>query len=596
MACQSRDIVMSVKPLDFFTSFDRQRYLQYSPEDAANWTQTPIASGKRQNAMYPVLGRRHLNVNGQNRLQFAVESREMATSDNFGYIVVGSVIYQINPSTYVATAISQGKVSTNDGIIDFDYLVTPSTTYCAFADGQNLFVFDESTNAFELITDPSTPTNSQYVVAFGNRFAVAGANSSEFRLTAINALASTTPATIFSSQSPVPFAQERGIIKGFGVLHNTLYIFTNFTTGVWSNNPSIFQNATFPWRKNTTYDWDFGLLDVRTLSIDFGLMCFVGQNKNGLVQVMVSSGQSPQPLSSKAVDILFERGINDGTPSPFLTGDAVGFLYQYENTVFYRLSAGEYDDTGLIDFADSAASIEYSFLSKKWSRCIEKNGQRCRVQRHMFLGNRHLVSSKGEGTVYEFSGRFSVNEYRNENQTDGQAIDAYIAEPFRYEAQTKIISQLDYSEEITDYVEIDFVYGVGATKISGAFENTVFLIAEDAGADGEPVYLIAEDADAMGEPIYLIAEDGNTPQADSIYYRNLFNPHIELYYSDDGGVSFHSADVREFSQLGFYEWRMRWYELGTSRNRVYKLVCVSIFPIVILGAVQSTRRASGGAN
>ena len=41
---------------------------------------------------------------------------------------------------------------------------------------------------------------------------------------------------------------------------------------------------------------------------------------------------------------------------------------------------------------------------------------------------------------------------------------------------------------------------------------------------------------------------------------------------------------------------MRWNELGTSRNRCYKLVCVSGAPIVILGAVRNTRRASGGAN
>jgi len=73
-------------------------------------------------------------------------------------------------------------------------------------------------------------------------------------------------------------------------------------------------------------------------------------------------------------------------------------------------------------------------------------------------------------------------------------------------------------------------------------------------------------------------------------------PHIELYWSDDGGVTFQSADLREFSQLGFYRWRMRWYELGPSRNRCYKLVAVSSAPIVVLGACQSVRRSSGGAN
>jgi len=87
-----------------------------------------------------------------------------------------------------------------------------------------------------------------------------------------------------------------------------------------------------------------------------------------------------------------------------------------------------------------------------------------------------------------------------------------------------------------------------------------------------------------------------TPSFDDNHYCALFKPHIELYYSDDGGVTFLSADVREFSQLGQYQWIMRWNELGTSRNRCYKLICVSSAPIVILGGVRSTRRASGGAN
>jgi hypothetical protein len=98
------------------------------------------------------------------------------------------------------------------------------------------------------------------------------------------------------------------------------------------------------------------------------------------------------------------------------------------------------------------------------------------------------------------------------------------------------------------------------------------------------------------ESKFIIAEGGNTPTFDDNHYNALFKPHIELYYSDDGGVSFLTADLLEFSQLGHYRWRMRWYELSISRNRCYKLICVSSAPIVILGGVRNTRRASGGAN
>jgi hypothetical protein len=93
----------------------------------------------------------------------------------------------------------------------------------------------------------------------------------------------------------------------------------------------------------------------------------------------------------------------------------------------------------------------------------------------------------------------------------------------------------------------------------------------------------------------MISEMGNFPVLDSPQYSNWYKPHIELLFSDDGGISFLTADVLEFSQIGIYQWRMRWYQLGTSRNRVYKLICISPVPIVILGGNMCVRRASGGA-
>jgi len=139
-------------------------------------------------------------------------------------------------------------------------------------------------------------------------------------------------------------------------------------------------------------------------------------------------------------------------------------------------------------------------------------------------------------------------------------------------------------------VEIDFVFGDKTFYKSNApFENTVYLV-DEASTPENPIYLVTEDDE------FIIAEGTNTPTFNDNHYNALFKPHIELFYSDDGGVTFTTADLREFSPLGQYRWRMRWYELGCSRNRCYKLVCVSSAPIVILGAVQNTRRVSGGAN
>ncbi len=188
------------------------------------------------------------------------------------------------------------------------------------------------------------------------------------------------------------------------------------------------------------------------------------------------------------------------------------------------------------------------------------------------------------------AGNIYHNETINPAQPNPQAPDAFLKYPMRYELVTQQLYLEDYAEFIDDYVEIDFVFGNQTFYRSNApFLNTKYIVDERSTEDN-PIYMLTEDDK------FIIAEGSNTPTFDDNHYNALFKPHIELYYSDDGGVSFSTADLREFSPLGKYRWRMRWYELGISRNRCYRLICVSSAPIVILGAVRNTRRASGGAN
>lgn len=588
--------------------FDRQRFRQFNPSDCANWYLLDSLQGKKKIAMYPVMGRRHINYLGQNRLIFVKEPRGEFRSVNYAYIVVANSIFRVD-SLWNQIEITGGQVTTLNGDVFFDYLVVGTITYAVFVDGQHIYIYDESTGTFYTVTDPNAPSNPKFVAAFGNRIVVSTANSSEFRLSAINlrggAGGTFDPALVFTISGQAIFNQASGIIRQFGVLHNTLYIFTDFSTDIWSNIPSIFVNpvtgtvTTFPWKTNTTYNWDFGMADPKSLDTDFGRMVWIAQNKNGLIQVMMSTGQSPQRISTRAVDILFQRNIRQGVIgnlSPFLSGNADGFLYQWENTIFYRVSAGQYTGNGILDVQTNANSIEYNFETETWHRVIEKNGERNRIQKHVYFNNTHLVTVQDDSTVYEMSGQFYDNEISNLDRESPQSVDAYIREPFRYERITPIIAEDDYGEFITDWVEIDFVWGESFNVFSESpFANAQFLIDEEPASDGSPQYLI-DDEGINGNPIYLIAEEGNTPTSDEVIYNQTYKPHIELYYSDDGGISFEPADVREFSQLGVYQWRMRWYQLGASRNRCYLLVCVSNSPIVVLGGIMSTRRVSDGAD
>lgn len=588
-----------IEPIPIFCYYDQQRFKQFGAMDCANWYGIKVDSGKKQQALYPAMGRQHVRFLNQNRLIFNAQPRVEYKSINYLYVVDGTTVYQYDRFYNRKTLPINVSLGTP---IWWATLAVGTVIYNMMTDQNNIFVIKEdgSTVTAEVVTDPNAPGGTTtggkplYVAAFGNRFVVSVANTPDFYLSTINL--SGTANTYFTDPvlAAALNARASGVIGQFAVLHNQLYIMCDFTTDVWAN---IITQITvggvtreFPWKINSSYNFDFGIADPNSLSVDFGMMVWLAKNSNGLVSFMMSNGQAPQDISSQAINVLLENSTHPDTISPFLNTEVDGFLYQYENTIFYRASAGTFAAMGDLDIIDNANCIEYNFETQTWARCIEVNGERNRIQKHVYFNNSHLVIVQDDAAIYQMAGNIYHNETLNPDRTSDEAADAFLKFPMRYELVTQQIFQPDYSEFEDEYVEIDFVFGNKTFYKSNApFINTRFIVSEDSTPE-HPVYILSEDDK------FLIAEGGNTPSFDDNHYNDLFKPHLELYYSDDGGETFLQADLREFSPLGQYRWRMRWYELACSRNRCYRLVCVSSAPIVVLGAVRNTRRVSGGAN
>ncbi len=600
MASPSRDIAMPeqqylshIEELPIFCYYDQQRFKQFGAQDCANWYGITCDSGKKQQALYPAMGRAHIRSNNLNQLIFGAQPHALFKSVEFMYVVVGTTLFYIDSAYNVRSLMT---TLTLNAPIWFDTLPVDNVTYNLVTDGTHCYLITESGGSatFVQVTDGNAPVNPAYVAAFGNRFVVSSLNTPNFYLTQINAQGGASLLfTIGTPGAPV-FARASGVIGQFAVLHNQLYILCDYVADVWANivNSITVAGVTreFPWKQNSSYNFDYGIYSPYSLSVDFGMMVWLAQNKNGLITFMMTDGQKPVALSTQAINVLLENSNNVGTLSPFLTGNTQGFLYQWENSVFYRASAGPYRALGDLDVATDASSVEYNFDSQRWSRAIELNGERNRIEDHVFFNNIHFVSIQNDDALYQMAGNLYYNEALNSNRASDQAADAFLKFPMRYELVTRQIFLDGYAEFMDEYVQIDFVFGDQTFYRSNApFLDSVFIVGEDSTPDS-PVLMLSEDNK------YIIAEGSGNPSFDDNHYFDLFKPYIELYYSDDGGQTFLYADNREFSQLGQYRWLMRWYELGCSRNRCYKLVCVSSAPIVILGAVRNTRRVSGGAN
>ncbi len=588
---------MPIEPMNIFCYYDKQRFTQFGPMDCAGWYAIGAQTGKKQQALYPTMGRKHVEFLNQNKLVFDDEPRAIFKTINYMYVIDGTRVFVVD-AAYNTRIIGSVMLGTS---LWFAFLPVNNIVYALLTDEQHIYVITEDGTSVTMgtVTDINAPGGSStggkplYVAAFGNRFVVSVKGTPNFYLSTINLTGGLSGC--FTINGAPLFARATGIIGQFAVLHNQLYIMCDYSTDVWANTITQIEVAgvlrEFPWKLNTSYNFDYGIEDPYSLAVDFGRMVWLGRNSTGLVSFMMSTGQLPQDISTQAINVLLEASAQDSSAiSPFIENNALGFLYQYENSIFYRVSAGPYDDFGQLDVQTNDNCIEYHFDSGTWHRCIELNGERNRIQRHVYFANQHLVTVQKDPAIYQMAGNIYFNEIRNKAQSNAQAPDAFLKYPFRYELVTPIIAEDDYSEFQVKYAEIDFVFGDQTFYESNApFQNTVFIVGEDSTPES-PIYILSEDDK------YLIKEGTNTPSFDDNHYNALFKPYIELYYSDDGGVTFTQADVRPFSQLGQYRWRMRWYQLGVSRNRCYKLVCVSSAPIVILGGVHVKERTSGGAN
>lgn len=62
------------------------------------------------------------------------------------------------------------------------------------------------------------------------------------------------------------------------------------------------------------------------------------------------------------------------------------------------------------------------------------------------------------------------------------------------------------------------------------------------------------------------------------------NPLCTLHVSDDGGNTFRAKPTRELGKIGEYRRRVRWFALGASRQRVYKVEFSDPVPVMVLDA------------
>src|ERR1041385_4259513 len=130
---------MLIQELPIFCYYNKQRFTQFGSMDCANWYAVGVPDTKKNQALYPAMGRKHINFLNQNRLVFDDEPRTIFKTINFFYVVVGTRVFQFD-KFYNQKLIGNVLLT---GSLWFDFLPVGNVVYGLLTDETNIYLIKE---------------------------------------------------------------------------------------------------------------------------------------------------------------------------------------------------------------------------------------------------------------------------------------------------------------------------------------------------------------------------------------------------------------------------------------------------------------------
>jgi len=167
------------KDYDIVGSYDNQRVSTINAERTVNMFEYMDEDGKRPKVLLSTAGL------VDSLLEFGAAtggSRDTFVFNNAIYEVYGASVFRITGSTGLLTATLIGSLTTSAGFVGID----ANTFQVIFVDGEEGWIWDDTADTFELITDtgfPPTPIDVCYIDGF---FIVANGGTNNFQMSSFN--------------------------------------------------------------------------------------------------------------------------------------------------------------------------------------------------------------------------------------------------------------------------------------------------------------------------------------------------------------------------------------------------------------------------
>jgi hypothetical protein len=477
--------------------------------------------------------------------------RGLWTYGNYGYVVSGNTLYQLDSSW---NAVAKGTVGGSGPVSMAD-----NGTQLFIAANPTGYIYNASTDVFQQITDPDFP-GAGTVGYIDGYFTFNEPNSQKIWVTQLlDGL----------SVDPLEFASAEGNpdnVVAIFVDHREVWVFGTNSTEVWYDAGLL----DFPLTRIQGAFNELGCAAPYSIAKMDNQVYWLGKDARGQGIVYKAAGYIGQRVSTHAIEWQMQEYAN--------ISDATGYTYQQDGHSFYVLNFPSADTTWVYDVATGAWHERASFASGDFNRH--------RADNQMFFNSTTVVGDYQNGKIYEFD----LNVYADDGApqkwlrswralpTGANNLSRTIQHAMQLDCETGVglnaypaYDAEDLATESGDILVAQFVQGYLTTQAGDQ-------LVTEANDNNEPLVTQVQPAEDYNG---YVLETEAYPEAPG------YTPQVMLRWSDDGGHTFSNEHWKSMGRIGRFGHRTIWRRLGATmkiRDRVYEVSGTDPVRIYIMGA------------
>ena len=477
--------------------------------------------------------------------------RGLWTYGNYGYVVSGNTLYQLDSSW---NAVAKGTVGGSGPVSMAD-----NGTQLFIAANPTGYIYNASTDVFQQITDPDFP-GAGTVGYIDGYFTFNEPNSQKIWVTQLlDGL----------SVDPLEFASAEGNpdnVVAIFVDHREVWVFGTNSTEVWYDAGLL----DFPLTRIQGAFNELGCAAPYSIAKMDNQVYWLGKDARGQGIVYKAAGYIGQRVSTHAIEWQMQEYAN--------ISDATGYTYQQDGHSFYVLNFPSADTTWVYDVATGAWHERASFASGDFNRH--------RADNQMFFNSTTVVGDYQNGKIYEFD----LNVYADDGApqkwlrswralpTGANNLSRTIQHAMQLDCETGVglnaypaYDAEDLATESGDILVAQFVQGYLTTQAGDQ-------LVTEANDNNEPLVTQVQPAEDYNG---YVLETEAYPEAPG------YTPQAMLRWSDDGGHTWSNEHWKSMGRIGRFGHRTIWRRLGATmkiRDRVYEVSGTDPVRIYIMGA------------